>query len=118
MRHPFFVSKFTQLEKGKPMTENLNDLPNEFEPEFPDELVPGGLLEPAVDPTQVITLRTSGGETRYIPATEPMTLSEVKALSGLTFGAVQFFMNAAVIEDSTVVPVGSVISAIGNVKGG
>jgi hypothetical protein len=71
-----------------------------------------------VDPTQVITLRTSGGQTRYIPADGPMTLAEVKGLSGLTFGAVTFYMNATVIDDATIVPVGSVISAIGNVKGG
>ena len=100
------------------MTDNDNNLPNEFEPEFSDELETEGMPDPVVDPTQVITLRTSGGETRYIPATEPMSLAEVKAVSGLTFGAVQFYMNAAVIEDSTIVPVGAVISAIGNVKGG
>jgi hypothetical protein len=100
------------------MTDNDNHLPNEFEPELPDELVTEGMPDPMVDPTQVITIRTSGGETRFIPATEPMSLAEVKAVSGLTFGAVQFYLNAAVIDDDTVIPVGSVISAIGNVKGG
>jgi hypothetical protein len=73
---------------------------------------------PVVDPTQVITLRTSGGETRYVPSDEPLSLSQVKALSGLTFGAVTFYMNAAVIGDDTVIPVGSTVSVIGNVKGG
>lgn len=100
------------------MTDNDNNLPNEFEPEFADELETEGMPDPVVDPTQVITIRTSGGETRYIPAAAPMSLAEVKALSGLAFGAVQFYMNAAVIDDATVIPVGAVISAIGNVKGG
>jgi hypothetical protein len=100
------------------MTDNINEIPfeeefeEEFEVEFEEE------LEPIVDPTQVITLRTSGGETRYIPADEPMTLAMVKNLSGLAFGAVSFYMNAAVIDDNTVIPVGSVITAVGNVKGG
>jgi len=46
----------------------------------------------------VITIRTSGGETRYIPTSEPMSLADVKAISGLTFGAVLFYLNAAVID--------------------
>ncbi len=100
------------------MTEDTNNIPDEFEPEFEDELEQETLPNPVIDPTQVITIRTSGGETRYIPATESMSLAEVKAVSGLTFGAVQFYLNAAVIEDATVIPVGAVISAIGNVKGG
>lgn len=98
------------------MTDDLNNIPEEFEAEFEEELEEEE--ESVVDPTQVITLRTSGGDTRYIPAIEPMTLSQVKALSGLTFGAVQFYMNAVVISDDTVIPVGGVVTAIGNVKGG
>ena len=100
------------------MTEDNNNIPDEFEPEFEDELQPEASPDPLFDPTEVITLRTSGGETRYIPALEPMTLAEVKAISGLAFGAVQFYLNAAVIDNDTIIPVGSVISAIGNVKGG
>jgi len=100
------------------MTEDVNNVPDEFEPEFEAELEQSALPEPVIGPTQVITIRTSGGETRYIPATAPMNLAEVKAVSGLTFGAVQFYMNAAVIDDDTVIPVRSVISVIGNVKGG
>lgn len=93
------------------------NLPEEldFEEEFEEELAEEEIV---VDPTRVITLRTSGGETRYIPADDPLTLSQVKNLSGLAFGAVQFYMNANVIDDATVVPVGAVVTAIGNVKGG
>ena len=107
------------------MSVELNAIPEEFTAE---EIIPEEAFEfedddyeveePVVDPTQVITLRTSGGETRYIPATEALSLAQVKALSGLAFGAVTFFMNAAVIDDATIIPVGAVVSAIGNVKGG
>jgi len=107
------------------MTDELNSIPEEFntneviqedEIEIEDDVFE--VEAPIVDPTQVITLRTSGGETRFIPSSEPLSLSQVKALSGLTFGAVTFYMNAAAIDDTTVVPVGSVVTAIGNVKGG
>jgi hypothetical protein len=101
------------------------ELPSEFDEEedveleedLDDELFEEE-LEPVVDPTQVITLRTSGGQTRYIPAGDPMTLAEIKGLSGLTFGAVTFYYNAQVIDDTTIIPVGGVVTAIGNVKGG
>jgi hypothetical protein len=101
------------------------ELPSEFDEEedveleedLDDELFEEE-LEPVVDPTQVITLRTSGGQTRYIPAGDPMTLAEIKGLSGLTFGAVTFYYNTQVIDDATVIPVGGVVTAIGNVKGG
>ena len=107
------------------MTDELNSIPEEFntneviqedEIEIEDDVFE--VEAPIVDPTQVITLRTSGGETRFIPSSESLSLSQVKALSGLTFGAVTFYMNAAAIDDTTVVPVGSVVTAIGNVKGG
>lgn len=103
------------------------ELPSEFDEEEDVEMEEGSdeddelfeeELEPVVDPTQVITLRTSGGQTRYIPAGDPMTLVEIKGLSGLTFGAVTFYYNAQVIDDTTVIPVGGVVTAIGNVKGG
>ncbi len=107
------------------MSDELNAIPEEFDDvedeldeELDDTFEDEQGLAPIVDPTQVITLRTSGGETRYVPAAEAITLAQLKALSGLTFGAVTFYMNAAVIDDATVVPVGSVVSAIGNVKGG
>ena len=108
------------------MSDELNAIPEEFqadetlpeEEEFDFEEDAFEVEEPIIDPTQVITLRTSGGETRYIPSAEALPLAQVKALSGLAFGAVTFYMNAAVIDDATIIPVGAVVSAIGNVKGG
>lgn len=98
------------------MSDEMNTaIPSEFDEE---DLEIAEEVAGVVDPTQVITLRTSGGESRYIPTNEPLSLSEVKSLSGLTFGAVQFYMNAQVIADDTIVPVGAVVAAVGNVKGG
>jgi hypothetical protein len=106
------------------MTEEFAGIPEEFEAEeeliaeMDDDFEDDAGVEAIVDPTQVITLRTSGGETRYIPCQEALRLGQVKALSGLTFGAVTFYMNASVVDDATIIPVGSVITAVGNVKGG
>lgn len=106
------------------MTEELNNLPEEFEDDevlddaLEDEPSTGDQEENLPDPVQVITLRTSGGETRYIPTGRPLSLGELKGLSGLTFGAATFYFNAAVVDDSTIIPVGGVVTAIGNVKGG
>ena len=106
------------------MTEELNNLPEEFED---DEVLDDALEDDASsgdqevnppDPVQVITLRTSGGETRYIPTSRPLPLGELKGLSGLTFGAATFYFNAAVVDDATIIPVGGIVTAIGNVKGG
>lgn len=101
----------------------MSEIPEEFDEleteEFEDEEDEFEIDdEPVVDPNRVITLRTTGGQSRYIPAEEPMPLSEVKNLSGLAFGAVTFYMNAAVIGDNEIIPVGGVVTAIGNVKGG
>lgn len=103
------------------MTEELTNLPEEFDEEdeiLDDELSLGEQDEILPDSVQIITLRTSGGETRYIPASRPLSLGELKGLSGLTFGAATFYFNAAVVDDSTIIPVGGVVTAIGNVKGG
>jgi hypothetical protein len=93
-RRDFLIDPPTK-ERKNIMTEDINNNHDEFEPEFEDELEPEASPDPLFDPTEVITLRTSGGETRYIPTLEPMTLAEVKATSGLTFGVIQFSMNTS-----------------------
>jgi hypothetical protein len=107
------------------MSDELTNIPEEFADDEVEEVEEEEELDdlfeeeqPVVDPTQVITLRTSGGETRYIPTQESLSLGQIKGLSGLTFGAVTFYYNASVIDDATVIPVGGVVTAVGNVKGG
>ena len=71
------------------------------------------------DPNAVITIRTSGGDTAYVPATEPKTVSETMLASGLRpNGAVTYYLNGAEINGATVLPVGSTLTVVGSVKGG
>ena len=72
-----------------------------------------------VDMQQVITIRTSSGQSHYVPSPEALTLQQVKEKSGLTFAAgTQVFLNNAIITDETVIPAGATIVAVGTVKGG
>ena len=71
------------------------------------------------DPSAAITIRTSGGETRYVPAPEPMTVSAAMLDSGLRpNGAVTYYLNGAEVKPDTVLPGGSVLTVVGSVKGG
>jgi hypothetical protein len=71
------------------------------------------------DPNSVVTIRTSGGGDRYVPVTQPTSVKDVIAQSGLYFGgAVQYWLNGAQVNQDTLVPGGSTLSVIGSVKGG
>lgn len=72
-----------------------------------------------VDPDQIVTIRTSSGQSHYVAVDGALTLAEIKVKSGLNFGVgTQVFLNNTVVTDSTVIPAGSTITAIGSVKGG
>jgi hypothetical protein len=86
---------------------------SDFIGEFEDQNVP--------DPSKVITITTSGGDTRYVPVEEGVTLTAGEAFmaSGLSVnGAFQIYLNGAVIKVNDVVPTGSTITVVGSVKGG
>jgi hypothetical protein len=71
------------------------------------------------DPNTVITLRTSGGDARYVETTAPMTIGEAILKSGLPVaGSVQYWLNGVQADLNTTVPVGQTVTIIGNVKGG
>ena len=71
------------------------------------------------DPDAVITIRTSGGSMAYVPATAPMTVSEAMLASGLRpNGAVNYYLNGAEVKSNDILPVGSVLTVVGSVKGG
>jgi hypothetical protein len=71
------------------------------------------------DPMTVVTLRTSGGDTRYVPVTGSMTAGEVFAASGLAVsGVMQIWLNGVQIANDTVVPAGSTLTLVGSIKGG
>lgn len=97
------------------MTENFEDqVPEEDIFEDADDYQ----LDPAIQ-EQVIGLRSTDGSTRYVPASEPMTLDAVLAKSGIALvGDTQFFLGAANITRETIVAPGQTITVIGSQKGG
>ena len=65
-----------------------------------------------------ITIRTSGGGTKYVPATEGMTVRDLINASGLAIqGAYDVYMDQNVVAQDTIVPVGATVTLLGNVKG-
>jgi hypothetical protein len=83
---------------------------------FADDVVEG------VDPSAYITIRTSGGDTRYAPVVEgtPMTAGEaLMAASVNVSGSFQLWMNGVQVKFTDVIPAGSTITLLGqSVKGG
>lgn len=87
-----------------------------------DDFVAGVEEENLVpDLSTVITIKTSGGQTRYVPVPDGslMTVSEALVASGLTVnGQFQVWLNGAQIANNAVVPAGETITIVGSVKGG
>jgi hypothetical protein len=66
-----------------------------------------------------VTLRTSGGDTRYVPVEGPTAIGALLAASGLSIqGSVQAWYNNALVDLNDTVPGGSTVTLIGSVKGG
>jgi hypothetical protein len=87
----------------------------QFVGEFADQNIP--------DPATVITIRTSGGDTRYVPVPEGTTLTAGEAIlsSGLTInaaGGFELYLNNAKVKVSDPVPAGSTLMVVASVKGG
>ena len=98
----------------EPMQETEVIMDDDDEDFFPEE---EGFDLP--DPEAVITIRTSGGDTQYVPASAPMTVSEAMLASGLRpNGAVTYYLNGAEVKGDAVLPVGSTLTVVGSVKGG
>ena len=77
------------------------------------------LVDLGIDPSNVVTLRTSSGSSHYIAVSEPTKLVDLKLRSGLTYTTgTQFYLNGTPINDDAVVPMGATIMAVGSVKGG
>lgn len=71
------------------------------------------------DPATVITIRTSGGDTRYVPASEGLTVGEAILQSGVSLnGSWQVWMNGAEMHTGDVVPAGTTLTVLTTVKGG
>lgn len=66
-----------------------------------------------------ITVRTTGGDSRYVPTSEAMSVQDVLQASGLYIsGRVEYFFNQAPVTAADMLPVGGTLTVIGAVKGG
>ena len=73
----------------------------------------------APDPQSIVTIRTSGGDTRHVPVTEARSASQIILDAGLTVvGQVQYWLNGAQITGTDMVAPGSTLTTVGSVKGG
>ena len=71
------------------------------------------------DATKVVTLRTSGGDTRYVPTDGSDTVGALIQKAGLSMPAgFQVWYNGAQLDMNAVVPAGSTLTILGSVKGG
>jgi hypothetical protein len=85
----------------------------------PDFDLPEDLNVDLPEAGSFVTLRTSGGDTRYVPVEGPTPVGALLAASGLTIqGSVQAWYNNALVELDDTVPGGSTVTLIGSVKGG
>lgn len=70
-------------------------------------------------PAGTVTLLSSNGGEFYIPTDGTQTLGALVEASGLAVaGSVQYWMESQQVPMDQIVPVGAVITALGNVKGG
>jgi hypothetical protein len=114
-------------ELGTPVPAAVPEVDPEVDPENDEEGEDAPFVqgEAGFDPTSVgaapdayITIRTSSGGSRYIPATEAMTVRNLVSASGLAIqGAYDVYMDQNIVQQDTLVPVGATVTLIGNVKG-
>lgn len=77
------------------------------------------LLEDLPDPSRVIGIKTQGAETRFVPATEAMSIPALLQAAGLTVSAaVEYWLNGSVVSQNELIPVGQTLVIVGTVKGG
>jgi hypothetical protein len=70
-------------------------------------------------PESYITLRTAGGDTRYVETAEALPVISLLEKSDLRInGDVQAWFEGAQVNLSTTIPVGGTVILIGSVKGG
>ena len=104
------------------MSDQYEEIENS-EPELDEELTSfANEVVEGVDPSAYVTLRTSGGQTRYAPVNDgqPMTAGEAMMAANVHMsGSYQIWMNGAQIGFTDVVPAGSTLTLLGQtVKGG
>jgi len=110
MSDQFENMDISNLSESNPENHSESNL-EEFIPEMSNFEVP--------DPSTVVTIRTSGGQDRFIPVDGSMTVNELLANSDIRIvGEAQYWLNGAMISRNDLVPAGSTLTIIGTVKGG
>lgn len=75
--------------------------------------------ESLFDPSQVVTIRSTGGGVHEVPIDGPMTIREVLQQAGLLASAqIEYWVDGNAVAPEFVVAPGATVTAIGIVKGG
>ena len=71
------------------------------------------------DPSQVVTIRSTGGGEHVVPITDPMPIRDVLHQAGLLASAqIEYWVDGNAVASDFVVAPGATVTAIGVVKGG
>jgi hypothetical protein len=68
----------------------------------------------------VITVQTSGGDTRYVPTETSLTVKDLLSKANLLVGGtVEYWLNGSKLQSSDeIIPIGAKLVVVGSVKGG
>ncbi len=68
----------------------------------------------------VITIQTSGGDTRYVPTETSLTVKDLLSKANLLVGGnVEYWLNGTKLQSSDeIIPIGAKLVVVGSVKGG
>ena len=72
------------------------------------------------DQATVITIQTSGGDTRYVPTDTSLTIRDLISKAGLMVGGqVEYWLNGTKLQSvDEIIPLGMKLTIVGSVKGG
>lgn len=75
--------------------------------------------ESLFDPSQVVTIRSTGGGVHEVPITDPTPIRDVLQQAGLVVSAqIEYWVDGNAVAPDFVVAPGATVTAIGIVKGG
>ncbi len=68
----------------------------------------------------VITIQTSGGDTKYVPTETSLTIKDLLSKANLLVGgAVEYWLNGSKLQSADeIIPIGAKLVVVGSVKGG
>jgi hypothetical protein len=102
----------------------FEDLDLDFDPEEEEDEFLAGLEDEVAeyagfDPTMIITLRSTQGQTWVVPATEPAPIRDLVSRANLMVAQnIEYWTDSVQVPVDHVVAPGSLVTLIGSVKGG